>query len=290
MRVLLIVAAVAVSTSVWASAQLVFRSGVTSVSVDVSVQQRGREVIDLAADEFELLDNGLPQRVGEISREVLPIDITFVVDMSGSVGGPLQEAMRRAITAVAERLREIDRTAVIEFNHQVREIRALSANTGPISLALGVPAGRTSMFDALTVSLVAAAEPNRRRMVILFTDGRDDSSFTDADAVVELATRSQMAVFTVAVADGTARRPGRAAQEAVFAALADATGGTTVVMQQDQDLAASFVRAFDGFRTSYVLRYAYDGPPQGGWHAIAVRVKRPGAFEVRARPGYFAGR
>lgn len=90
------------------------------------------------------------------------------------------------------------------------------------------------MFDALTISLVAPPEANRRRMVILFTDGRDDSSFTDAESLLEVATRSQMAVFTVAVADGTLRRPGRAPQEAVFTALADATGGTAVVMQRDE--------------------------------------------------------
>ena len=169
----------------------------------------------------------------------------------------------------------------------MREVRALTPVLAQTSISLGAPTGSTSMFDALTISLVAPPEANRRRMVILFTDGRDDSSFTDAESLLEVATRSQMAVFTVAVADGTLRRPERAPQEAVFTALADATGGTAVVMQRDEDLAGSFVRAFDAFRTSYVLRYAYEGPGQRGWHAITVRVKRPGQFQVRARPGYF---
>jgi VWFA-related protein len=287
MRALVLTAAAA-AISAATSAQVVFRSGVASVSVDVSVQQRGREVVDLTADDFELLDNDLPQRILDVGREALPIDITFVVDVSGSVTGPLQDAIRRAIGAVGERLRDIDRTAVVEFNHRVREIRPLSPTNGPMAIILGSPAGSTSLFDAVGVSLLATAEPSRRRMAIVFTDGRDDTSFIDAESLVEVAKRSQMAVFTVAVAGGSSRRPERAAHEAVFSALAEVTGGTAVVMQQDQDLSTSFVRAFDEFRTSYVLRYAYEGPQRSGWHAITVRVKRPGTFEVRARPGYFA--
>jgi VWFA-related protein len=271
------------------SAQVVFRSNVNSVSVDVTVLQRGREVANLQATDFDLLDNGLPQRIVDISREALPVDVTFVVDQSGSVNGRLQEAIRRAIAAVGDRLRAIDRAAVIEFNHRVRETRPMAPSTPPWALALGRPVGSTALFDAITVALVAPPEPGRRRMAIVFTDGRDDASFADAESIAAMAERAQSAVFTVAVADGTLRRPGRAAHAALFSALATATGGTAVVMQQDEDLAASFVRAFDEFRTSYVLRYAYDGPATAGWHAITVRVTRPGTFDVRARPGYFVG-
>lgn len=119
----LIAAAIALSPGAGGAAQIVFRASVASVSVDVSVEQRGRDVTNLAIDEFELLDNGVVQRIGEISREALPIDVTFVVDMSGSVSGPLQESIRRAISAVGGRLRDIDRAAVVEFNARVREVR-----------------------------------------------------------------------------------------------------------------------------------------------------------------------
>jgi hypothetical protein len=62
------------------------------------------------------------------------------------------------------------------------------------------------------------------------------------------------------------------------------------VLQRDQDLSESFTQAFDEFRTSYVLRYTYEGPARPGWHELAVRVTRRGMYDVRARQGYFAGR
>ena len=49
------------------------------------------------------------------------------------------------------------------------------------------------------------------------------------------------------------------------------------------------LRAFDDFRTSYVVRYTATGVTRGGWHDITLRVKRPPNATVRARKGYFGG-
>ena len=75
----------------------------------------------------------------------------------------------------------------------------------------------------------------------------------------------------------------------LFDRLAELTGGAVVVLRPNQNLGESFVQAFDEFRASYVLRYAYEGPPQPGWHQLVVRVTRRGQYDVRARQGYFAG-
>lgn len=270
-----------------AAAQAIFRSGVDSVSLDVSVRQRGREIGDLTATDFDVRDNGLPQQILDVTRQVLPIDVTFVIDLSGSVDGPLLGAVTRAVEAVGPRLRPADRAAVLTFNTRVREVRPLSEGGLPTPLALGRATGQTSLFDALTVGLIAPPEPGRRRMLLLFTDGQDGASFIDGTSLLDLARRSEMAVFTVALTQGTARRPQKAVHAALFEALGEATGGTVVTLQQDQDLEASFVQAFDDFRTSYVLRYAYDGPARPGWHVLSVRVTRRGDYDVRARQGYF---
>ena len=96
-----------------------------------------------------------------------------------------------------------------------------------------------------------------------------------------------MAVFVVAVTDGTSRVPQRPSNERMLRALANATGGAVAVVQRDADLGASFIRELEDFRTSYVLRYSPNGVPAGGWHDVDVRLNRQGRFEVRARKGYF---
>ena len=50
-----------------------------------------------------------------------------------------------------------------------------------------------------------------------------------------------------------------------------------------------FKRAFDDFRSSYLLRYTPRDVSPEGWHDLEVKLLRPGRFTVRARKGYFGG-
>jgi hypothetical protein len=92
---------------------------------------------------------------------------------------------------------------------------------------------------------------------------------------------------------------------AFFNTLAETTGGMVQVVQTDpftvkingtqtnnnrDTVDASFIRALEDFRTSYVLRYTVEGVPRAGWHHVAVRVTKPGrTYQVRARRGYVGG-
>jgi hypothetical protein len=254
----------------------------------VSVRQNGRPLTNLVPDDFVLTDAGITQRVTEITRETLPIDVVCIVDLSGSVRGPVLDALSRSINTIGQRLRPSDRASVITFNQQIRQVRSLQPGGWPEGLTLGAPSSLTSLFDAVSVSLIAPPEVGRRRMAIIFTDGLDISSFLDGAGLLEIARRSGTSVFTVALSEGTVREPRRPAHEGLFAALARTTGGVLDVLQRDEDLSGSFAQAFDEFRTSYVLSYTYDGPALAGWHPIEVRVNRPGRIEVRARQGYFS--
>lgn len=265
----------------------IFRASTASVTVDVSVRQNGRPVTDLTPQDFELHDSDLLQQIGDVTRETLPIDVTCIVDLSGSVQGPLLASLTRAISSIGQRLRPTDRASVITFNHQMRQVRPLTPG-GWTDLTIGTPSGLTSLFDAVTVSLIVAPEVGRRRMAIVFTDGLDTTSFLDGTGVLEIARRASTSIFTVALSEGTVRNPEKAAHEALFASLADTTGGALDVLQRDEDVSGAFAQAFDDFRTSYVLNYIYDGPTRPGWHPLRVRVTRPGTFEVRARQGYFS--
>jgi Ca-activated chloride channel family protein len=273
------------------AAQTAFRSGVDFVLVDVSVRLRGEPVIDLSARDFQLHDSGIEQTLDDVSRETLPIDVLFVIDLSGSVEGPLLESLTRAVDAVRTSLRPDDRAVIVTFNHRIRELEAVSAGGLAPSLALGTPIGQTSLVDAMTVALIREPEAGRRRMAIVFTDGLDTTSFLDGSTLVDVARRAETAVFTVALTRGTARRVVRPPHQPLFETLAEATGGAFAVLQPNQDLGASFAQAFEEFRTSYVLRYAYQGPIRSGWHPLSVRITRRsarGPYEVRARQGYFA--
>jgi tetratricopeptide (TPR) repeat protein len=73
-----------------------------------------------------------------------------------------------------------------------------------------------------------------------------------------------------------------------LATAADATGGglhqTGALIEPT--LTRTFKRAFDDFRSGYMLRYVPQGVTSGGWHAIDVRVPRRAQYRIQARTGY----
>jgi uncharacterized protein YegL len=262
-----------------------FRTAVDYVLVDVSVKHNGTPVTGLGPRDFVLVDAGVHQTIESVHAETLPIDVTLVIDGSGSVDGPVLAALTRGIDSVRRALGPDDRATVVTFNHAIREQGMVAAN-GVTPLVLPRPFGQTSLLDAATLALIRGPQPGRRQMAILFTDGIDTTSFTDATALLEVARRGDVAIFSVAVADRMTRSavPPHAA---LLAELSTATGGAFTVMRTNEELSHLFVNAFQEFRRSYVLSYAYQGPAQSGWHPITVRLAKRGSFEVRARQGYF---
>lgn len=73
-----------------------------------------------------------------------------------------------------------------------------------------------------------------------------------------------------------------------IASGAEATGGALHRTQlvAEPTLASTFRKAFEDFRSSYVLRYTLQGVAQGGWHTIDVSVPGKRNYTVRGRKGY----
>jgi VWFA-related protein len=263
----------------------VCRSRVDLVTLDVAVTRRGTPFAGLVAEDFLVTDDGVPQTVLSVSAERLPIDLTLVVDMSGSVRGAVLASLRLALDTVVARLTPEDAVRVLRFNHRLLLDDLTPFTDRPkAGAAIGEPTGHTSLFDALCVALVTESRPNRRELTIVFSDGEDTTSLLGEDTVIELARRAGGAVFVVSVSDSTT---GRHANERLLRELAATTGGRLALLQRRDAVDRSFVQAFDDFRTSYVLRYEATGVDRPGWHQLGVSVRNRSDLSVRARTGYF---
>ena len=277
-------------------APTVFRTGADVVTVDASVQRERRPVTGLTAPDFELLDNGVKQEVSDVTYEKLPIDVTLVLDVSASVTGAVLDELRRALRQVRTDLTAADRMRLLAFNMRVRRLVDFTQPSGDVDMALAAlrPGGSSAVFDALAVSLASADTPGRRRLIVLFSDGQDSSSISDADALLEVARRSTPTVATI-LASPLLERPASvlrtnaslasATIEGLSDRLATETGGMVTTVKTGENLTSKFRRMVQDFRSSYVLFFTPSGVERAGAHTLDVRVKRPGV-DVRARRGY----
>lgn len=273
-----------------------FRASADVVGVDVSVRQDRRPVTGLRAEDFEILDNGVPQTVSSLSYEQLPIDLTIVLDVSASVTGSVLNQLRTSVQQLRNDLGSRDRLKLVTFNMRVRRLADFdeTARKGDGTLASMTGSGSSAIFDALAVAVTTPAPPGRRHLVVLFSDGQDSSSITDPEVLLDVARRSTPTVTTV-LATPTPHRPasvfirapapGTATIGGLYQRVATETGGTVVNTSYGDSLASTFRRVLSDFRTSYVLYFTPTGVERQGSHTLDVKVKRAGVA-VHARRGY----
>lgn len=294
------VAAVAAATAV-ATAQSqtpVFHLRTDTVAVTASVKRGNRVVANLTAADFRLTDNGVEQTVEAVSVESVPIDVTLFLDTSGSTAGKLDE-MKRDVQGIIRLLRPGDRFRLLTIGDSVDQpVPWVPAGTA-VDLSFGAVGGISLIQDALAMALLHRSDPDRRHLIVGFTDRQDCGSLVSSGMLREMASRSEAVLHLVDQSGGggesnyrvrTCSPTARPDGAAIIQEAAERTGGelhTGSFFFRSRSLLNGFERIFDDFRQSYVLRYSPTGVAPEGWHAIAVSVPAESRATIRARRGYF---
>jgi VWFA-related protein len=258
--------------------QTTFTSRIDAVRVDVLVTENGRPVEGLTPGDFEVLDNGVRQRVDLASFEQIPLNVVLALDMSASLQGLRLGHLQTAGKAVLDGLKPGDRAALVTFSHVVAPTQGLTDNLDRVRTALDQARGEgmTSLIDATHAGMLLGESDAGRSLLIVFSDGVDTSSWLTASAVLETARRGDVVVYGVEVGERRASFPRD---------LTEVTGGRMFAIESTKDLSVTFSSILEEFRMRYLISYSPQGVPTGGWHRLEVRVRNRGVT-VQARPGY----
>lgn len=290
-----------------------FAARVESVVIDVFVSDRPNAP-RLAALDFVLKDNGVTQPFDLIPTDQLPIRAILVFDTSSSMKGERLESLRAAAWSFLEKLRPEDEAALIVFSEEIAALTPLTRDHSLTRAALLrlKAAGGTSAQDALFAALLLPGSADRT-LVVLFSDGEDNSSWLGEKQIRRVVERSNSLIHVVAAGSGPTSG-GRASQSAGFSEalkvgervrsqytprlgrpdtphvkrlrdLAETTGGSLVEVDSPERLEAAFTNIIEGMKGRYVLRYDPENTTPG-WHKLEVQL-RSGRGKVRGRTGYW---
>lgn len=259
--------------------QTSFKSKVEAVRVDVLATERGRPAQGLRPADFEVVDNGVPQQVTYAAFEQIPLNVVLVLDASDSLAGERLEHLVDAGNVVLDGLKTDDQAALITFGHSIAIRSRLGKDRESIRKALsGVTAGGdTSLVDAAYAGILTGESDVGRALVLVFSDGLDVTSWLQPEQVLDIARRSDVVVYGVAVRS--------LAKPEFLEDLGEATGGDLIEVESTKNLTETFTKILDEFRHRYLLSYEPQGVDKAGWHRLEVKVKRSGV-KVKARPGY----
>jgi len=225
--------------------------------------------------------------------------VSLVVDSSESVAGPILARLTAGARALLGKLTPQDRVTVLTAADIVASGAVADAPSGAAVDGLQhlTAAGGTRLFDAVWAALqmisVPAPSTPQRAMVVVFSDGRDTTSWFDADAARAQLDRSQAVVFAVSVpppqldpaSASDWSRAARLPDLKFLKSLTDASGGRLFLARSQNELSSALDSALADMRSRYVLYYQPSGVKRQGFHIVDVSVNRRHA-QVRARRGY----
>jgi Ca-activated chloride channel family protein len=196
-----------------------FRSAVELINVTATVTDAaGRFVPGLQQSDFRVSDDGQLQTLTHFSAERVPVSLGILLDTSGSMAGEKIDAARAALNRFLTLLTDpADEVFLYRFDNQPELVQDWTTDKRLVSASLGrlEPRGATALYDTVADAIdLSARARNRKKALVIISDGNDTSSRTDVVALKQMIRESEVLIYAVGIDSpgGAPARPNPSAQ------------------------------------------------------------------------------
>ncbi len=262
----------------------VIRADVRLVEVYATVfDHRGRPVVGLTRDDFEIADEGEPQTILSFESAGSELSCALLLDTTGSMGRALP-TLKNAAMRLIDQLGERDQAAVYGFNTSLRLLQSFTSDRSAAKRAvLGIRiGGGTALFDALAQVALDLSHRKGKKAIIAFTDGDDNSSFLSAATALARVRKAGIPLYTVGEGEALQSR-------ALMRELTDIskeTGALSYAAKKSNEIEGIFQDITRDMNQSYMLAYSPPKALDSTWRTIQLVVKGVKGCKVRAKEGY----
>jgi Ca-activated chloride channel homolog len=278
------------------------------------VTKREKLVTDMNKEDFKVFDDGAQQEITDFSQPTdLPLRIGMVLDTSNSIRERLKFEQDAAIDFIFNAIRRgRDQAFLMTFDDGPQIIKDFTGDTGEIrdTILKQRAGGGTALYDAVYAASTHLQKdspmppgPNSdvRRVLVVISDGDDNSSGRSRGESVEMAQRAGVIIYSISTSTDwisaedekdpskrISRKYEKGEGDKVMEQLAGETGGRAFFPYKVDDLGQSFLDIGDELRHQYALAYSPAGrSPDGKYHTIKIQADRKDVI-VRARKGYYS--
>ena len=289
---LLAAAAAAVPT---VAAQQAFRAGVDLVHLPVVVtDRRGVTVRGLEPSDFEVLEDGKPQKIAYFAEgaagETVPLHLGLMLDRSESMQADLKAAADAAIKFVHALDEAVDVTFV-DFDTSINVGRFSPASYSRLFERIRdqkTDGGGTSLFDAISRYVGSAAGRDGQHVLLLYTDGGDSTSTTTYSKMQDLLRLGNVLIYAVGYLENQLSSQ-RVPQQMRLGQIARETGGDAHFPGSAKEIDTVYGRILAELQSRYTIGYVSSNTAaRSKFRKVDVRVTRSDlkGVKVRTRSGY----
>ncbi|MGA2609198.1 MAG: VWA domain-containing protein, partial [Terriglobia bacterium] len=173
------------------------------------INSKGDFIFDLEEKDFEILDNGVRQRIEQFSLEQHKLVAVIVVETNSTSEPLLGEVRPLGPVFSSLMLGPQGEAAVVTYGDQIRVVQDLTQDSDELESALrGLEARGSSarLNDALAraILLLESQPKENRRVIVVFSDGHDLGSETHKEEVVQRAVNAGITIYGLGFSPGRA--------------------------------------------------------------------------------------
>jgi Ca-activated chloride channel homolog len=191
--------------------------------------------------------------------------------------------------AIAEFIRSLesaDKIAFYSYSRDLSRAAILTADRSEILRAVRsrVAGDEAALYNTLLLTLKDAAQYTGRKVVVVFSNGPDNSSVVPPEDVAEFAQSAGVSIYMISTREAKVEP----VSTAVFERMTAATGGKAYFAKNWRDEKRAFASVRDDLAHLYSLSYYPKANPNSGWRAIKVKLvgDHLKGYKIRTRNGY----
>ena len=279
-------------------AHQVIRFQVQEVAMLFAATDHGKSVTNLSLSDIEIRDDNQPPEtiLGFHNVTQLPLRIGLIIDMSNSIidrfsfeQGAASKFLETVVTDKS------DLSFVIGFNNSVFLVQDFTPDQTLTARAITqlAPGGGTALWDAVAFAADKLARPELQpvaRILVVISDGDDNSSSASLQEAIWAAQRGQVAIYAVSTKEGSNNESNPFLGNRALKTLSEQTGGTSFTPGSLGGLTRSLADLQQVLRGRYLVYYRpASSKPDGRYHAVDIKAEKDGhKLKVYARKGYYA--
>jgi len=268
----------------------VFRTQVDRVVLYASVFDRQQRLVTgLPQQAFRVYQDKKPQKLSGFSNQDIPVSMGIALDSSASILEN-RAAVNAAALALVRASHPADEVFLVDFKDTAELIQDFTNDISILERSLsGVRMwGGTAVMDAIHMAVDHLRKGAKEKKVLLvITDGEDDSSDIEQSALLALLQKSDVTVYAIGLLSQEPSDRRRNAQK-LLQAVAKLSGGASYFPGSVEEVEALATQIAHDIRNQYILEFPVPAGTKPGYHALRVDAQQParGKLTVRTRPGF----
>jgi len=253
----------------------------------VVTDRRGNYVANLKKDDFIILEDGVPQDVSYFSKSgKSTFHLALLIDISASMKDKIMKVKDVAKQFLKQLLSKDDRAIIVFFNHEVFEDSDFTNEITELDSALSIafPFGATALYDAVAYCVKLMRSVIGHCIIILFSDGEDNSSAIDPYTLITIVERSNSVIYSIGK---KMHMQGYDEYQELLRKISLSSGGMTFFPDDVRDVQKIYNRIRQDIRAQFLLRFSpKDKTKRNRFRKLTVKVKNK-RYKIRTMKGYY---